>query len=103
MRAGHRISAAIHAFPSTCLARKGGRMKKMIVALVMATALTPLAAIAQERAGDAALGALSGAVVLGPVGAVAGAVVGYTTGPAIANSWGLRRPGRHYRRRSARH
>ena len=48
------------------------------------------AAFAQERAGDAALGALSGAVVLGPVGAVAGAVVGFTAGPSIARSWGLR-------------
>jgi hypothetical protein len=45
---------------------------------------------AQERFGDAALGALSGAVVLGPVGAVAGAVVGYTTGPHIAHAWGQR-------------
>jgi hypothetical protein len=34
-------------------------------------------AFAQERTADAALGALSGAVVLGPLGAVAGAVVGY--------------------------
>jgi hypothetical protein len=51
----------------------------------------PLGAVAQERVGDAALGALSGAEVLGPVGAVAGAVVGYTAGPAIASSWGLRR------------
>jgi hypothetical protein len=77
-------------------------MKKMIVIAVIATALAPLGALAQERAGDAALGALSGAVVLGPVGAVAGAVVGYTTGPAIASSWGLRRNGRHYHRRYAR-
>src|SRR5260370_30777650 len=84
-----------------CLARKGGRMKKIIVTLVMATALAPLGAIAQERAGDAALGALSGAVVLGPVGAVAGAVVGYTAGPAIASSWGLRRSRRHHHRRYA--
>ncbi len=47
--------------------------------------------LAQERAGDAVLGALSGAVVLGPVGAVAGAVVGYTAGPSISRSWRLRR------------
>ena len=77
-------------------------MKKMIVIAVLTTALAPPGALAQERAGDAALGALSGAVVLGPVGAIAGAVVGYTTGPAIASSWGLRRHGRHYRRRYAR-
>jgi hypothetical protein len=36
------------------------------------------------------LGALSGAVVLGPVGAVAGAVIGFTAGPAISHSWGTR-------------
>jgi outer membrane lipoprotein SlyB len=77
-------------------------MKKMLVVTVLATALTPLGALAQERVGDAALGALSGAVVLGPVGAVAGAVVGYTAGPAIASSWGLRRYGRRHYRRSAR-
>jgi hypothetical protein len=50
--------------------------------------LAPSAAIAQ-RAGDAALGAVAGAVVLGPVGLVAGAVVGYTAGPSISRSWGL--------------
>ncbi len=60
------------------------------------------AAEAQERAGDAALGALSGAVILGPVGAVAGAVVGYTAGPSIARSWGLRRGSPHAKRRPAR-
>jgi hypothetical protein len=53
--------------------------------------LAPSAALAQNRGGDAALGALSGAVVLGPVGAVAGAVIGYTAGPAIAHSWGFNR------------
>jgi hypothetical protein len=79
----------------------GGSMKKIIVTAVIAAALAPLGALAQERTGDAALGALSGAVVLGPIGAVAGAVVGYTTGPAIASSWGLRR-GSHHRRREAR-
>jgi hypothetical protein len=76
-------------------------MRKLIVAAVIATTLAPLGAFAQERLGDAALGALSGAVVLGPVGAVAGAVVGYSTGPAIASSWGLRRHGRHHHSRPA--
>src|SRR4051812_50039507 len=65
-------------------------MKRIIAAAAMAVALAPVGALAQHRAGDAALGALSGAVVLGPIGAVAGAVVGYTAGPAIAHSWGLR-------------
>src|SRR5437879_4595349 len=76
-------------------------MKRIFAGSVMAmVALAPLGAAAQERSGDAALGALSGAVVLGPVGAVAGAIVGYTAGPSIARSWRLRRPKpiRHVRR-----
>src|SRR5258708_4273422 len=55
----------------------------------------------QERVGDAALGGLSGALVLGPVGAVAGIVVGYTAGPAISHSWGVRRSDSRYRNRTA--
>jgi hypothetical protein len=77
-------------------------MRTMIAAAAMAVALMPLGAVAQERVGDAALGALSGAVVLGPVGAVAGAVVGYTAGPSIASSWGMRRHGRRHHRHYAR-
>ena len=63
--------------------------------------LVPSAAMAQ-RAGDAALGAVAGAVVLGPVGAVAGAFVGYTAGPSISRSWGLvgSRSSRHRRQAS---
>src|SRR5215472_717779 len=64
-------------------------MNKTIACVVLALALTSSAARAEERVGDAALGALSGAVVLGPIGAVAGAVVGFTAGPSIARSWGL--------------
>src|SRR5713101_7481809 len=66
-------------------------MKKIVIAAAVSLTLVPMGALAQERGGDAALGALSGAVVLGPIGAVAGAVVGYTAGPSIARSWGLRR------------
>jgi hypothetical protein len=66
-------------------------MKKIVVAAVVAVWCVPSATFAGERVGDAALGALSGAVVLGPVGAVAGAVIGYTAGPSIADSWGLKR------------
>src|SRR6516225_11310568 len=77
-------------------------MKKLIAGAVIAIALAPVGAIAQERTADAALGALSGAVVLGPLGAVAGAVVGYTAGPAIASSWEVRRSSRHYHRHAAR-
>ena len=59
-------------------------MKKTVVAALIAICCVPSATFAGERVGDAALGALSGAVVLGPVGAVAGAVIGYTAGPSIA-------------------
>jgi hypothetical protein len=66
-------------------------MTKAFAAAALILLLAPSAALAQNRGGDAALGALSGAVVLGPVGAVAGAVIGYTAGPAIAHSWGFNR------------
>jgi len=66
-------------------------MKKTIAIAALSLALMSSAATAQERTGDAALGALSGAVVLGPIGAVAGAIVGYSAGPSIASAWGLRR------------
>ena len=63
--------------------------------------LVPSSVLAQ-RAGDAALGAVAGAVVLGPVGAVAGAFVGYAAGPSISRSWGLEgsRSSRHRRQAS---
>ncbi|MBR0726618.1 hypothetical protein [Bradyrhizobium manausense] len=64
-------------------------MKKVLITAIAMLASVPASAIAQERAGSAALGAVSGAVVLGPVGAVAGAVIGYTAGPSIARSWGV--------------
>jgi len=67
-------------------------MKRNIAIAALALALMSTQARADEhRGGDAALGALSGAVVFGPIGAVAGAVVGYTAGPSIAHSWGFRR------------
>jgi hypothetical protein len=65
-------------------------MTKALISAVAMLACVPVSAVAQERAGDAALGAVSGAVVLGPVGAVAGALIGYTAGPSIARSWGIR-------------
>lgn len=66
-------------------------MRKTIASVALSLALTSSSAMAEERVGDAALGALSGAVVLGPIGAVAGAVIGYTAGPSISRSWGLNR------------
>ncbi|MBR0830047.1 hypothetical protein JQ596_31420 [Bradyrhizobium manausense] len=65
-------------------------MNKALITAIAMLAFAPVSAVAQERAGDAALGAVSGAIVLGPVGAVAGAFVGYAAGPSIARSWGLR-------------
>jgi hypothetical protein len=72
-------------------------MRTIMIAAAIAFAL-PSAASAGERHGDAAIGALSGAVVLGPVGLVAGAVIGYTAGPSIAQSW---RSSRHHPRSQA--
>jgi hypothetical protein len=67
-----------------------------LAALLLLLAPSPVLA---QRAGDAALGAVAGAVVLGPVGAIAGAFVGYTAGPSISRSWGLEssRSSRHRR------
>jgi hypothetical protein len=77
-------------------------MKKSLAILTIAMALVPFGVSAEERVGDAALGALAGAVVLGPIGLVAGAAVGYTAGPSIADSWGLRRShARHPAKRPA--
>jgi hypothetical protein len=77
-------------------------MTKASIALAMMLLFAPSFASAQDhRPGDAALGALSGAVVLGPVGAVAGAVVGYAAGPSIARSWGFDRRGSARHRRQA--
>ena len=77
--------------PVRCIGFKEIAMKKALVAAVIAGSFFSVGASAQERAGSAALGAVSGAVVLGPVGAVAGALIGYTAGPAIAHSWGVGR------------
>jgi hypothetical protein len=76
-------------------------MIKAYTTAALLLVLVPSAAMAQ-RAGDAALGAVAGAVVLGPVGAVAGAFVGYTAGPSISRSWGLEgsRSSRHRRQAS---
>jgi len=72
--------------------RSGGRdsVKKILAVAALVLLAAPSVARAQERAGPAALGALSGGLVLGPVGAVAGAVVGFTAGPSISRAWGLR-------------
>lgn len=43
------------------------------------------------------MGALAGAVVAGPVGLVAGGVIGYAAGPKISERLGINKP-RHHRR-----
>jgi hypothetical protein len=90
---------------SQSFALRGGvketAMKKLLVAALILSAFVSFEARAQERAGSAALGAVSGAVVLGPIGAVAGAFIGYTAGPSIARSWGLQRPASRPRARRA--
>jgi hypothetical protein len=78
-------------------------MKWKIAFSILALSIATQATADEHRGGDAALGALSGAVVLGPIGAVAGAVVGYTAGPSIAHAWGFRRGSTaHHRARPAR-
>ena len=76
-------------------------MIKAVIAAAVITLIATSAASAQHRAGDAALGAVSGAVVLGPIGAVAGAFIGYSAGPSIARSWGLDRSRASRQRRQA--
>jgi hypothetical protein len=76
-------------------------MKTFMATIVAALALAS-SAQAQDRAGPAALGALSGAVVLGPVGLVAGAVIGYTAGPEIGRAWKVGRVGPRPTRRATR-
>jgi hypothetical protein len=72
----------------------------LLIAIAVAT--SSHRSVADERIGDAALGALSGAVVLGPVGAAAGAVVGYTMGPSIARGLGIKKRKPRARVRTAR-
>jgi hypothetical protein len=81
-------------------------MKGMIyvgaIAVSLALATTPASA---GRVTNKAIGTLTGFVVFGPVGAVAGAAVGYTAGHGIARSWGLSRArhtlSRHVQRQAA--
>lgn len=73
-----------------------------MVCAVGAIALIPVEVQAQERLVDGAGGALAGAIVAGPVGLVAGGVIGYAGGPDIARGMGLKGH-RHYRHVHHRH
>jgi hypothetical protein len=97
----HSLATKLHALAikadqDSSRSPRGQDMIKAYTTAAVLLVLAPSAALAQ-RAGDAALGAVAGAVVLGPIGAVAGAFVGYTAGPSISRSWGLDRS------RSSRH
>ena len=69
-------------------------MNRIITIAIVAAGigLAPIAAWAQERVGDAALGALSGALVGGPIGLVAGGVVGFTAGSVHCAELGAAAP-----------
>ena len=70
-------------------------MRKVIaIAFMVAALLAPTAAGAGERLFDSALGAVSGGLVAGPAGFVAGGVIGYVAGPRISRGLGFYR---HYR------
>jgi hypothetical protein len=75
------------------------------VALVAAVVvLSSAAAKAGERVIDAGVGAVSGAIVAGPVGFVGGGVLGYVAGPEITCGLGINRCYRHrHRHRHRRH
>jgi hypothetical protein len=60
-------------------------------------------AVAQERLGDGAMGAVAGAIVAGPFGALAGGLVGVSVGPDIARSWGFHHHRRYREARRATH
>jgi hypothetical protein len=97
----HLLCAAAFSQSGDVAGLKEMAMKKLLVGALIASSFLPFEARAQERAGSAALGAVSGAVVLGPIGAVAGAFIGYTAGPSIARSWGMQRPSSRSRARHA--
>jgi len=74
-------------------------MRRTLAIAAVALFLMPQLAIAGERPADAALGAVSGALVFGPIGLVAGTIVGYTAGPSISR--GLRRAEPHQGHRAS--
>jgi hypothetical protein len=80
-------------------------MKRIMTIVLVAAAvsapvfLASAPANAGERVVDGALGGVSGAIVFGPVGLVAGGLTGYVAGPGIARGLGLKGHHRRYVRR----
>jgi hypothetical protein len=77
-------------------------LSKVTLAAAAFVVLTSAAANAGERVIGAGVGAVSGAIVAGPVGFVGGGVIGYVAGPEIACGLGINRCYRH-RHRHRRH
>ena len=75
-------------------------MKKLFAILVITggIAFVPIAATAQERLPEAGMGAAAGALVAGPVGLVAGGIIGYTAGPNIRRGLGIPRHSYYHHR-----
>jgi len=74
---------------------EGAWMMKILLAAAAALTLAASAARADNRLVDGLMGAGAGALVAGPVGLVAGGVIGYSAGPHISCS--LRDECRHHR------
>jgi hypothetical protein len=70
------------------------------IVLLSAAFMAPAPVRAGERLLDGALGGVSGGIIFGPVGLVAGGLTGYVAGPSISRGLGLRGGHRrHYSRR----
>lgn len=65
-----------------------------LILCALAIAAIPVEVRAQERVVDGAGGALAGVLVAGPIGALAGGVIGVFAGPDIARGMGLK--GHHH-------
>jgi hypothetical protein len=69
----------------------------VIPAVLGLIALSVPAQAGERKVGNTAMGATAGLLVLGPIGAVAGGVIGYTSGDHIAYRMGWKRHHRHRR------
>jgi hypothetical protein len=67
--------------------------KSLLMAALLAAAVTlPGSARADApKVGNTAMGAVAGAVVLGPIGLLAGGVIGYAAGEDIARGMGIKK------------